>query len=81
MSVAVERITPADLSAFLAWLRHEYQPRRITGNTAPTSTGWLAFQASAANSKSVRIRITGLFSAADEKYFLDALQVRGMPAA
>src|SRR5258708_31839019 len=33
--VAVERIIPADLSAFLAWLRHEYQPRRITGNTAP----------------------------------------------
>jgi len=32
--VAVERITPADLSAFLAWLRHEYQPRRITGNVA-----------------------------------------------
>ena len=26
---------PADLSAFLAWLRYEYQPRRITGNTAP----------------------------------------------
>jgi hypothetical protein len=27
---------PADLSASrsVAWLRHEYQPRRITGNTA-----------------------------------------------
>ena len=35
--VAVEGITPADLSASrsVAWLRHEYHPRRITGNTAP----------------------------------------------
>jgi integrase/recombinase XerD len=33
--VAVERITSADVCAFLAWLRREYQPQRITGNTAP----------------------------------------------
>lgn len=33
--VAVERITPADLCAFLAWLRQEYQPHRVTGNTQP----------------------------------------------
>jgi integrase/recombinase XerD len=33
--VAVECITSADLCAFLVWLRQEYQPRRITGNTAP----------------------------------------------
>jgi hypothetical protein len=54
--VAVERITPADVCASrsVAWLRHEYQPHRLTGNTAPLSaktlrnywvsaaTGWLA---------------------------------------
>jgi integrase/recombinase XerD len=33
--VAVECITSADLCAFLVWLRQEYQPQRITGNTAP----------------------------------------------
>ena len=51
------------------------------GDTVPTSTGWLALQSSAANNKSVRIRITGYFSAADEKYFLDALQLRGTAMA
>lgn len=33
--VVVERITPADLCRFLAWLRQDYQPQRLTGNTAP----------------------------------------------
>ncbi len=33
--VTVERITPQDVCAFLAWLRIEYQPRRLTGNTQP----------------------------------------------
>ena len=33
--VTVERITSADLCGFLAWLRREYEPQRITGNTAP----------------------------------------------
>jgi len=33
--VTVERITPQDVCAFLGWLRLEYQPQRLTGNTAP----------------------------------------------
>jgi hypothetical protein len=49
----------------------------VSGATSPTSTGWLALQSSASNNKSVRIRITGTVSAADEKYFLDALQLIG----
>lgn len=35
--VAIERITPADLCAFLTWLRQEYRPHRVTGNTQPLS--------------------------------------------
>jgi Gylcosyl hydrolase family 115 C-terminal domain/WD40-like Beta Propeller Repeat len=53
----------------------------VTGNTTPTSTGWLALQTSASNNKSVKIRVTGTISAADEKYFLDNLLVRGTATA
>ena len=35
--VAVDGITSANLCNFLIWLRREYQPRRVTGNTAPLS--------------------------------------------
>jgi len=34
-AAAVERILPADLSACLAWLGQEHQPRRITSNNSP----------------------------------------------
>jgi integrase/recombinase XerD len=33
--VAVERVTPADLCAFLVWLRTDYTPRRLNGHTTP----------------------------------------------
>ena len=49
----------------------------ISGRTSGLSTGWLALQTSASNNASVRIRITGSISAADEKYFLDSLQISG----
>src|SRR6185503_5349907 len=35
--VAVERVTSADLCNFLIWLRREYQPHRVTGDTTPLS--------------------------------------------
>ena len=35
--VAVERITSVELCNFLIWLRREYQPHRVTGNTEPLS--------------------------------------------
>src|SRR5262245_22584635 len=35
--VSVDRITSIDLCNFLVWLRRDYQPHRVTGNTAPLS--------------------------------------------
>jgi Tol biopolymer transport system component len=43
----------------------------------PTSTGYLALPRSAANTQSLRIRITGTFDEAAEKYLLDYFQVVG----
>ena len=46
-------------------------------STAPVSTGYIALPRSAANNASVRIRITGIFDAAAEKYLLDFFQIIG----
>lgn len=33
----LKAVTTADIARFLAWLRTDYQPRRLNGNTAPVS--------------------------------------------